>query len=473
METSRRVRLGWAVGLALSMVLASAVVSHAAVSLKKPYTIDIQPYDLVTGSVDATMTITITNKTTTQNLGSCDISQGAFVLKNTSQPSGGGTANITGNVLHLRGLATLPMASRSVQVVVDAPTTDGLYTWSVDCRQANNFSPDKQSNQFTLDGPNSHRVTNVYTPLPVVDVAVIHNADSTDPVVGSNTVEYTVRVRNNSGSLSSGALTLTDSLPSGGAITSIATTGWSCPGTLPATSTQCTHSAIGPGTNAQDVVVRVLAPNSDTTIVNRANVTQAATNDPNTANNTLDQSTTVNKDSSCASGYIGCATGRVIYDLDSQVKMGNAPDLQHFVTAVQTFLATTTSGSQNWSMSAPAIPGAFCPINFTPGAPVTQCTWQVNADPYPFAYPNPGKLIFEATCYRTRCPQGVVPGAGTLVVILHDDNSHEILPGCNGPSDSNRCFEQLRTPVGDLKIRVRNMVAGDPRIAGYCVGGGC
>jgi len=59
-----------------------------------------------------------------------------------------------------------------------------------------------------------------------------------------------------------------------------------------------------------------------------------------------------------------------------------------------------------------------------------------------------------------------------IVVFIKDDGSHQILPGCNGAGDTNKCFTSERTAAvnGDLRVTVRNMTAGDPRIGGICVG---
>jgi uncharacterized repeat protein (TIGR01451 family) len=464
MRASRRVRIASVGFTAIMLVLWGTVVAQAGLG-KKQYTADVSPHTVAPSSAPS-FTLTVTNKATTQSLGSCNLTPpSGFTLQSTGQPTIG-SASIDGNVLQLRNLSIVATMSRSVTFVASTPAAEGTYTWSIDCRQANNYSPDQPSNAFVLDGANSNLVTAVATPLPSADLGV-SQTDSPDPVVGSNTVQYLVTVVNN-GPATSGNVTLADTLPSGGSITSISGTGWTCSGS--GASASCTTGPLASGASAAAVKVLVLAPAANTTITNHAVVSQTGADDPNGGNNVSDESTTVKKDSSCTSGTISCGTGQITYDLFSQVTTGATPTATRFLVGTTTFNAVAGAlGGQIWSMSAPAVPGAFCPLNFADNA-VTQCTWQMNLDPIPAIYPV-GNTTFVAVCYVTRCPVGVIPGAGTLVVKLADDGSHEILPACNG--GTSECFEQARIAGNHLRITVRNLIAGDPKIAGVCVGGGC
>jgi uncharacterized repeat protein (TIGR01451 family) len=347
------------------------------------------------------------------------------------------------------------------------PSTPGTYAWAIDCRQANNYSPDKPSNQFGLDAANSNLNTTVSSPLPQADLAV-SQADSPDPVVGTNTVQYLVTVTNN-GPATSGDITLGDSLPAGGSITSISGSGWTCSGS--GASASCTSAPLASGATAGTVQVLVLAPAADTTITNHADVSQSGTAaDPNGANNVSDESTTVTKNSTCPTGTINCGRGFIPYNMFASVSTGSTPSITNFVVGTTAFAGVTGAvGGQIWSMSAPAVPGSFCPIDFTDTV-VTRCNWQMNLDPIPAVYPV-GNTVFFAVCHATKCPVGLIAGAGTIVVKIKDDGSHQILPACNG--SGSECFEQARIAGNNLRITVRNLVAGDPKIAGICVGGGC
>jgi len=464
-------RIGAAAAVAVMLVLTTTVVAGASLPLsgvtKKLYTADVSPHSANTSST-VSFTASLTNKASSQSLGSCNLTApSGFTLLSTTQPQQG-TATLVGNVLQLRNLNDAMNAVRSVVLSATTPATAGTYTWAIECRQSNSFNPDQPSNQFTLDAANSNLKTTVSTPLPSADVAVTSNTDSPDPVVGANTVEYTIVVHNN-GPATSGGLTLSDST-SGGSITSTAATNWTCSGS--AASVSCTHAGIASGADAESVVVRVLAPNTNGTLTNHAAVSESGATDPAPGNNSLDQATTVTTDATCASGTIDCGTGQIIYSLNSQVTTGSTPSATKFVVGTTTFLGVTGApGGQIWSMSAPAVPGSFCPINFNSNI-VTQCAWQMNLDPIPSIYPR-GNTTFVGICYVTRCPAGLVAGAGTLVVKVAEDNTQTILPQCNGPSDTSNCFEQARIAGGHLQITVRNLDSGDPRLAGLCVGGGC
>ena len=468
-------KVGAAAAIAVVLVLSSSLVAGAGVSLpggttKKLYTADVSPHSVNTGAT-VTFTVTVTNKASSQTLGSCNLTApGGFTLQTSPAPTqpSQGTATISGNIVQLRGLNTAMNDFRASSFSAKVPTTAGTYAWTIQCRQSNDFNPDQVSNQYTLDSAHSNLNTTASTPLPSADIAVTSNTDTPDPVVGANTVEYTI-VTHNNGPATSGPLTLTDST-SAGSISSYAATNWTCSGS--GSSISCTHAALASGSDAESVVVRVVAPNSDTTITNHAAVSQTGATDPAPGNNALDQQTTVTKDSSCTSGTISCGSGRIVYGLTSQVTTGSTPTATSFLVGTTTFTGVTgASGGQTWSMSAPAVPGSFCPIDFSSNV-VTQCTWQMNLDPIPAIYPQ-GNTTFVATCYVTKCPQGVIPGAGTLVVKVADDGTHTILPQCNGSGDTNLCFTQQRIAGGHLQITVRNSVSGDPRYAGICVGGGC
>jgi uncharacterized repeat protein (TIGR01451 family) len=463
MKASRGVRVAAVITIAVGLMWASSVVSVAAA--KKPYTADVAPHSVSTGSTP-TFTLTVTNKALTQTLGSCNLTapSGFTLGEITSQPTVG-TATIVGNAVQLRNLNTVAATSRSVDFTATVPSTPGTYAWAIDCRQANNYSPDKPSNQFGLDAANSNLNTTVESPLPNADVAVTANTDSQDPITAANTVVYTVTV-GNFGPATSGSLTLTDSLPSGGSITSAGGTNWTCSGS--GGQTTCTHAAIDSGVTAETVSVYVLTPDANTTITNRASIAESGANDPNGGNNTLDQSTTVNKNTNCGSGNITCGTGTITYSLPSQVQACQAPSITVFLCGKVSFAAVpNTVGSQTWSWFAPRIPEAVCPLNFTSNI-LTTCDWEAILQPIAVQYPG-GATIAEFDCHSSKCPVGALPGAGTIVVHIGDGGAHTILPQCNS-GDTRICFTQARVS-GNLRIRVFNMKAGDPKIAGRCIAG--
>ena len=472
MKRSRAMSIGLAVGLAFILVLATGLTAHGALA-KKSFTAGLSPSTVVAG-VSTEYTLSIKNTATSQMLGACNLtvpSAGGFIFDSVvSGPSpGSATLSADKTILQLRDMSTAPTQERVTVFKATATTRSATkYVWSILCRQANNFSPDQPSNKFTTT---SVLETLVVSPLPNADLEVTSNTASQEPVTGANTVVYSVVARNN-GPENVPTITLTDSLPDGGTITTAFGETWSCPGPFGGSTTECTFGPLASGAPTTELKVHVLAPNQDTTITNRATVSGSDDSDP--SNNTKDAFTTVNKDSTCDPNTISCGEGTITYALPSSVTTGDITALtpQRFHVGTTTFAARPGfPGSQPWGMSAPAQPGRFCPIDFA-GSGVTDCTWQMNLDIIPDPYTGPGQVLFEGFCHSSRCPQGAIPGFGTVVVKIADDGSHTILPQCNGANDTRTCFEQARVS-GHLRIRVRNITFGDPRIGGVCIGGGC
>jgi hypothetical protein len=176
----------------------------------------------------------------------------------------------------------------------------------------------------------------------------------------------------------------------------------------------------------------------------------------------------VNKNTTCGSGYITCGTGTITYSVPSQVQACLTPSVTVFLCGKVNFAAVPNAvGSQSWSWSAPTIPESVCPLNATSNV-LTACDWEAIMQPIAVQYPL-GATVAEFICHVSRCPAGAIPGAGTIVVHIGDGGVHTILPQCN-TGDTRKCFTQSRVS-GNLLIRVFNMTAGDPKIAGRCVAG--
>ena len=148
--------LGFCTGL---VVLAAAAPASATPT--KPYSA------VLTAGADAsglTVTAVITNETTTQQLGSVDLTAppgykltggGSVVL------SGGGTGtfSVVGNVVELRNLNLAPGQSATATIDI-ASSPCSASTWSVEAKQANNFSG-LPGNDLTLDTAGSNLVTSL------------------------------------------------------------------------------------------------------------------------------------------------------------------------------------------------------------------------------------------------------------------------------------------------------------------------
>ncbi|HWT01381.1 MAG TPA: SBBP repeat-containing protein [Pyrinomonadaceae bacterium] len=121
--------------------------------------------------------------------------------------------------------------------------------------------------------------------LPAVDLAVTMT-DSPDPVQLGNNVTYKIAVRN-VGDLPATNVTLQDTLPSGAALVSVATTRGTCGGTGPV---NCNLGNLAVGTAA--VVTIVVKPSAAQTVTNTA-VAACAESEATLANNTASQETSV------------------------------------------------------------------------------------------------------------------------------------------------------------------------------------
>jgi uncharacterized repeat protein (TIGR01451 family) len=121
---------------------------------------------------------------------------------------------------------------------------------------------------------------------PDLTIAKSHVADFTQGQTGAM---YTITVSNVGGAATTGLVTVVDTLPSGLAATAIAGTGWSCTlGTL-----TCTRSdALIAGSAYPDITLTVdVAADANPSVTNTATVSGGG--DPNPANNTANDPTTI------------------------------------------------------------------------------------------------------------------------------------------------------------------------------------
>ena len=127
--------------LLAAIVLLTMFVVPAFAAPKKPYAAVISPSAVAAGST-ASFTATLTNETSTQQLGSANLTLPAgFVPLSVGTPTSG-TATLAGGTVFLRNLATAPGTSVSVSVSARVPCPLGTYAWSIIAKQANDFSGD-------------------------------------------------------------------------------------------------------------------------------------------------------------------------------------------------------------------------------------------------------------------------------------------------------------------------------------------
>src|SRR5439155_533555 len=137
--------------------------------------------------------------------------------------------------------------------------------------------------------PANNTATASTTVTASADLSII-KTDSPDPVFAGGTLTYTLSV-SNAGPSTATTVSVTDTLPAGVTFQSASGTGWACSGTN--ASVTCTRASLAPtGGTPSTITITVTAPNEGGTISNTASV-GASTSDPNTANNSATEQTTV------------------------------------------------------------------------------------------------------------------------------------------------------------------------------------
>jgi len=302
---------------------------------------------------------------------------------------------------------------------------------------------------------------------PGVDLAITSHVDTPDPVVGANTVRYAIVVTN-LGDAASQTIYVspyeTNGESSDPPITSISGSGWTC--TL-SEGWSCHHAGLAAGATAATLNIRVLAPNGPTTITNHGYVSSIDTDD-NPDNNGWDENTAVIADSACGSTKVSCGSGFITFARNSAVTTGSTPTLAKWLVGTTTFTGVPGAiGGQVWTMAALKSPEKLCPTNLIP---LVKCTFQMNLDPIPPVYPV-GNTTLVLLCHKSHCPAGILPGVGLIMVEVGANGIGLPMLPCLDGLLPVPCFTAARTAAGHLKVTVRNLSSGDPKIAGLCIRG--
>jgi hypothetical protein len=125
----------------------------------KPYAVHMTQTAMVGGQTIVGFSFTLTDETTTQRLGSADITPPStpapgFTVSAASIVGGAGSAAVVGNVVELRSLPVAPGQSATVTFSVTAPCAAGVGTWGVVAKQSNDFSG-PPGNDLSFDAANS------------------------------------------------------------------------------------------------------------------------------------------------------------------------------------------------------------------------------------------------------------------------------------------------------------------------------
>jgi hypothetical protein len=187
--------------------LGVAVLAAPAGAANKPFSMNVSPASVPTGS--ATFSVTLTNLTSPQQLGSANVTvPSALSGVSVADPAGPATATTSGNDVQLRDASIAPGDSIVLSVTANVPSPCGAtYTWSVVAKQANDFNG-PPGNDLTLDPSKSSLTTNVSCNGGQVTVDCRENITCTASIANGTTT-FDVTAPANAGA-DAGLLTLTN-----------------------------------------------------------------------------------------------------------------------------------------------------------------------------------------------------------------------------------------------------------------------
>ena len=149
----------WALVLGVVALIATVVIPFATGAPSKYYTLDASPEPTCSTPTRQTFTLTLSNKTRNQNLGSANIEAPSYIQLVTgstallsvsgqvtvNEPDGFGD---TANTIRLRNLA-LPTNTSTATITVEADVIPGSgETWTSIAKQSNNFADTGPGNLF-------------------------------------------------------------------------------------------------------------------------------------------------------------------------------------------------------------------------------------------------------------------------------------------------------------------------------------
>lgn len=485
MRGSRSIWAGVVASLALTLLLAS--VAYAA-PIKKLYTANIVAvHPPVTAGLSEDFTLELANKAATQQLGSCNVTIHAAL---TGLSSSQGT--FVGNVWQLRNLAIAALGSASIPFSATAPA-QGDFTSTIECRHANNFSPDQPSNKYTLDTANSNlTITAEAASVPSRDVQVAFGGvvgsttyppDTPDPGTTSNAgatnrVLYTITVTNNSATLSVTGVSLGSVLtaPAGTSFSEIPAqglgsgAGWTCPGAAGSTQASCQLTgSLGPSAST---VIQAWVQTSTTpgSIQNAVNVS-AAEPDDDTANNSASETTTVNEpDPGNCDGNPSCVTSFIITCAEggNTVSSGATTNASRWLVGTAIMPQTDSCDGLPYSMHAvkTADISNSCPVDNV----LVKCDFEFFMQDVPagFDADHPITLVLVCNNDADHC---AVTLLGTFVLVKRNATTGEItrIPRCGSIGAGSLCYDVSVDAGGNITFTVNGLTFGDPYVAGKCI----
>jgi hypothetical protein len=177
--------------LAVAATLGLTAQVAPASAATKPFSMVVSPASVPVGQ--STFSVTLTNRTSPQQLGSADITvPAAFTGVSVADPAGAATATTSGNIVQLRDADVGPGGSIVLSVTATVPSPCGAtYTWSVVAKQANDFNG-PPGNDLTLDPSTSSLTTSVSCASGQVTVTCVENVTCMASIAnGATTFEVT------------------------------------------------------------------------------------------------------------------------------------------------------------------------------------------------------------------------------------------------------------------------------------------
>lgn len=290
--------------------------------------------------------------------------------------------------------------------------------------------------------------------IPPEEQADLHvdKADQPDPVSAGEDIRYTVTVDNVAGPDDATNVEVVDELPAGTTFVAAAGTEWTCTfaeGVEGPDTVTCTRASIAAGTTAPPIDIDVTAPSTAGTIVDTASVS-ADQPDPNTANNSTTEETTVQAGGTPDAAATFCAEGGCTLDTDTGT--GATPGDQ-----TVTYL-TVPSGADPQTVSIVEVPATtdptFCGNQKCSGQIVT-----ITGGGTDGAITGEGTAPIIVRLIYDKSVKG-----GTQIYFKKGDAAPKLVPNCTTPgvASPHPCVSsKVILPGGDKEITVL-MLFGDP-----------
>jgi hypothetical protein len=142
------------------LLVACGLPASASAAPTKPFEVTLTPAQVPAGVTVGAYTVTLTNETGTQQLGSADVTvPGAFTVVSQPTLNRPGTVSESDKVLHLRTLNLPPGASVTATVGLRMTCVSGAYTWKAAAKQSNDFNGPPGNNLGPVKGSLTTTVT--------------------------------------------------------------------------------------------------------------------------------------------------------------------------------------------------------------------------------------------------------------------------------------------------------------------------